>query len=468
MGAQNTIYHTLLIKKPTIEEQNGKARQVCEIIESIGETKNVKLLWFEVDQEYRYGLCDDLCDAYVVGLLNYCMRNKFNIISDIPMSESLYVNLTEHLIPILQSTDKRLFPITIRCELKSDESIKCGKYVGTGLSCGVDSLHSVMKYCNYPINSQKLTHLCINNVGSFNEIYLPCGIDKVRNATYKRAETVAMELNLPLIKTDSNFQHVFKQQHFLTNTYSSAFAILMLRYHWKKYYLASVGIGCETIVLKDNSLDDSAHYDLISLQYLSPMNLEIASESPQLTRFEKIKNISEYDIAKKYIHSCLWSEVNCGKCPKCLRNLWALDAIGKLSDFKKSYNIENYLDNRKNNLLKLVFSKEGSFINDIKKIFLINKDPEYEEACKISQIIREHLIQYDKDNNLEACYKIFEQYYKEIDDVTIYYAKAKIYGKGTTIDLDGAKMALSTPRVAIYPETYKLLSKIKEMSTKNA
>ncbi|MBO4568875.1 MAG: hypothetical protein J5674_02715, partial [Candidatus Methanomethylophilaceae archaeon] len=83
-----------------------------------------------------------------------------------------------------------------------------GKGVGTGLSCGVDSLHVMKNYMEHGIKGYSLTHFCIYNVGAFDKIYDFYGEDVARKQIYAHAREVAAEVGLPLIETDSN---VFEQ-----------------------------------------------------------------------------------------------------------------------------------------------------------------------------------------------------------------------------------------------------------------
>ena len=88
----------IIIKNPTVvETEKNKVRQYCEIeIES-----DVKKIWFEVDSKYKEYLVTDRADAYVIGLLNYAMRNNHDIKCDIPVTDELLYNLNEVLIPML-------------------------------------------------------------------------------------------------------------------------------------------------------------------------------------------------------------------------------------------------------------------------------------------------------------------------------------------------------------------------------
>ena len=333
---------TLYIKQPYIEALEDKARLICDIIDN----NEIKQVYFEVDTKYSQYLCYERCDAFVIGLLNYAMRKNLNIQSDAPITEMLLYNIEEHLIPSLTKHDKDLYKIKITAEIESTP-IKNAGAIGTGLSCGIDSFHAIYKNYNNKFKGLNLTHLCINNVGAFSNSYKEYGIEKTRSERYKIAQEVADNINLPLLQTDSNFLQAFPQDHYLTNSYSSVFAIYCLQKLWQCYFLGSVGLDYNSFTLEDNSKHDSACYDLLSLQCFSHSNLKIFSEGGAEDRLEKTKDILDYEVAQKYLHVCTCKPYNCNVCPKCMRTILSLYALGSLDKFKKVFDIE-YFKKHKN------------------------------------------------------------------------------------------------------------------------
>lgn len=57
---------------------------------------------------------------------------------------------------------------------------------------------------------------------------------------------------------------------------------------------------------------------------------------------DKIEAIADNPIAQKYLHVCVETDRNCGRCEKCLRTLLSLDAANLLDNFKKSFNLDYY------------------------------------------------------------------------------------------------------------------------------
>ena len=236
------------ITQPWIEHKNGKSRCYCDIFIE----KNKKTIWFEVEEEYGDYLCTERADAYVIGMLNWAMRENKNIKSEIPVTEELLYSINTILIPSLAKYSKNLNHILVEAPVAPP--LTEGKAVGTGCSCGIDSFDAIYNHMNSYYKGMDLTHLCINNVGAFNECYSEYGEEKVKEERYIIADNVSNELGLKLIKTDSNFGEEIKQNHYLTNTYSGVFAIYMLQKFWKVYYLASAGLDYSEFTIINNEV----------------------------------------------------------------------------------------------------------------------------------------------------------------------------------------------------------------------
>lgn len=339
----------LFIGRPYIERKADKSRLVCDIAIDDKETKNV---WFEVDREYEQYLCTERSDAYVIGLLNWAMRAHHDMTCEAPISEELLFSLNEYLIPALAKYAPGFRAVKINAPL-AGESLPNAGAVGTGLSCGIDSLHAILKQQHSCYPQHNLTHLCINNVGAFNSCYDDYGIDRARKECYENAKKVAQEIGLPLIITDSNFQTAFQQNHLKTHTYSSMFAVFCMQKMWRVYFYGSSGYDFSCFNLKNNDQDDCAFYELLSLDCFSTRSLKIYSEGGAQTRLEKTADIVDYDIARKYLHVCTRKSTNCGICPKCRRTMLTLDALGKLDDFAHVFDVAYYRAHRREYLLWL-------------------------------------------------------------------------------------------------------------------
>ena len=330
----------IIINNIKITDNDDKSRLEFLILENDVEKK----VFFEVENKYKEYLCYERCDAIIIGLLNYAMREGLNIKSEIPITEELLYNINTYLIPALTKSDSKLTPITIEADTAS--ALNNAGCVGTGLSCGIDSFHAILNNTNTKYNSLNLTHLCINNVGAFNDCYKRAGIEDVKNERYKQSKIVAEKLNLPLIMTDSNFADVFQQSHLLTNSYSSMFAVYCMQKLWKTYYYASVGKSFEHFKLTNNSTQDSANYDLLTLNCFSHNNLRLYSEGGAISRLEKTQNIIDNEIVQQHLHVCISEAFNCSKCSKCMRTILSLYALDKLEFYKNVFDIDYFYKNK--------------------------------------------------------------------------------------------------------------------------
>lgn len=341
----------IFLKKPYIKSTKTKSKLIFELLIDNEEKK----VWFEVDNEYKDYLCDDRVDAIFVGILSYALRNNHDIKSDSVITEDIIYKVERYLIPSLTKYSKDLHNIKI--DIRTVKAIKNIGKVGTGCSCGIDSIHAILKNLNTPYKSFNLTHLSINNVGAFNECYKDAGIDKVRKERIKKSKEFAKDIGLPIIVTDSNFQTEIYQNHSQTHTYSSTFAILCMQKFWGKYYYGSSGYDFDSFNLKNNAEKDCSQYDLLSLDCFSTNNLKIISEGGALNRLEKTKEIYDNKLLKKYLHVCTIKETNCGLCPKCMRTILSLYALAdNLDDYKNVFDVE-YFNNHKEDYFEWLYSE---------------------------------------------------------------------------------------------------------------
>lgn len=330
----------LLINQPYIKRIDGKSRCYCDI--HVNDDK--KIVWFEVDREYEPFLCTERSDAWLIGLLNYAMREGHDIKCLTPVTEELLYNINNFLVPSLTKYGKSLKSINIEADMAP--TIMEGQEVGTGLSCGIDSFSAIYNNTNTKYTEHNITRLCINNVGAFNECYSQYGKEKVKEERYSISEKVSKELNITLIKTNSNFADVFHQNHLLTCTYSSCFAIYMLQKLWRVYYYASVGVDYSCFSIIDNDIHDCSYYELLSLQCFSTSGLKIYNDGAAKMRLQKTKEIVDYPIVQKYLHVCTSKPYNCSRCPKCKRTILTLDVLGVLDRFEEVFDIEYFKKNK--------------------------------------------------------------------------------------------------------------------------
>lgn len=333
----------LLIHKPFIESVTpGYAR----LVSHIDEDGVIHTVWAEVDEKYRNYLCDERCDAFVIGLLHYAMLHNHNIVCEGKMGEELYYQITTSLIDALSKSSPRMNKITIESEIDSTQ-LYCEGKVGTGISCGIDSFEAVASHSNNKYPNHSITHLCFNNVGSHGDGECAKTLFDERK---KRAEDFCKEYGYELVEVNSNIMDEFRQMHNLTHTYSSVFAVYVLQKLFSYYYYAS-GHTIFDFQLTDNDKNDTSKYDLLSLYCFSTETLKIYSQGMTLSRLEKTRIVSNYKPSYKYLNVCKVQSDNCSRCEKCVRTIMALDALGVLDNYSEVFDID-YYHNHKYEYLK--------------------------------------------------------------------------------------------------------------------
>lgn len=335
----------IVIKKPTVKVKKDKAVLECKILANNKE----KNLFYEIDKKYKDYLCTERSDAFVIAVLHYAMKHNFDIYSDLPMTESLYHNIVVNLMPTLAKNSDMLNEININVPIETSVLSTKGE-VGTGMSCGIDSFHTLQNYLDPKEKGMKLTCLCLNNVGSlntYNKIYNGAGEEKVQAKLIERASNIAKQVGLPLIITNSNVHKLFPDSYYRVHTFANMFSVFIMQKFFKTYYYSSSGLELEDFTVKDSFELDSGEYDLLTFYTLNTENLKIYSEGIEKSRLEKTIDIANFDLAQKNLHVCCVEDYNCGICKKCRRTILALDAIGKLDNFKNVFDIDYYKNNKK-------------------------------------------------------------------------------------------------------------------------
>ena len=360
----------LVIKKPNITKNEGKSRVSVEI--NIDKDKKgrarifTETLWFEVDDVYEKYLVHERSDAFLIGILQYAMRYKHDIILEAPITGELLYNLKKILIPTLCRTSSvEWHDPTITAEILS-EPIENAEACGTGMSCGVDSFHSALQHLELHPGAPKLTHLFVSSFGSFDVNYVKVSDDRivrenlVRETIYSYARSAAKELNLQLIESNTNIYELYSPLYDRTHTFNNTFAIYSMAKLFKTYLWAG-GISFADFQLHKHNKRGTAYYDLLSTSCFTTRHLRFYSEGSEKTRVEKTLAISDSKVVQNYLHVCTNELENCGKCPKCRRTMTTLAVLGKLEKFEKIFPIH------------LFFAKKNLYFKSLAKSYL-NKE----------------------------------------------------------------------------------------------
>ncbi len=340
----------LLIKTPTITRRRFKARLSADIVKD----GVAHPLWFEVDEEFADGLCADRCDAFVLGLMNYAMQFGHDIVCEAPVTDQLHFQLTTQLIKVLArynpiSRKDGIYPVAITAPLVPP-SDRPKTAVGAGLSCGVDSLHVFAKYTASPWPEKNITHACVFNLHGLTKTDNPESRRIAFEDMQHRARSFCRENGFTLVVGDTNFDRDCMEhlQFDGSTSFANLFCILSLQHLFATYHLAS-GYDITTFWIDHGKWCDPAHYDPLTAAAVSHRNLSVYIDGIADNRLDKVRNLTTYAPARKYLNVC-WDitpgHKNCSHhCPKCMRTMLNLEVCGAVDDFRDVFDVDYFRRN---------------------------------------------------------------------------------------------------------------------------
>ena len=307
-------------------------------------------MWVAVEKNNADMLADNVYDPFVLVPVILGMYYKQDVHINGNISPRLYHNMQYYLMNIFDRFSAHTSPIKFTVN-GFDTVEQTGNLIGTGISCGVDSLATI--YDNY-INEMD-PNFRINSL-----FFVNCGThgDYEDEASHKKYwdrvalnKTGAEDLGLPMYLINSNY-HAFthkigEQKIGYLAIYSCA---LSLQKYIKRYYTSSNLCYDEIAEFNRLSRDfDIAEYCESFMPHLiSTECFELVIDGCQYTRAEKIERISDWEFAQKHLNVCVPAADkghNCSCCNKCMWTLIPLEAMGKLEQFKNVFNIDTYRKN---------------------------------------------------------------------------------------------------------------------------
>ena len=322
---------------------------------------NKDILWYEVEKKYAEYLTNERADPFVVGLLWYALKHQHDIQVLSPMSERLYYTINKYLAPLMAEI-RGYKTIRLFCEALTSEPIPNANAVGTGLSCGIDSLSTICEHMKEDVpRGYKITHFTFFNVGSHKDFGGKAAFDVFKKRA-KIVKSCADELGKELVTVDSNLSDFLQMGFALTHTQRTISAVLALQKLFKIYYQSSA------IHVQDFKLSkkDPAYYDIFNLNMLSTENTDLFSSCTNYTRVDKTRMVAEFEPSYKYLNVCEMGVFNCGKCSKCLRTLLTLEVIGSLNKYKSIFNVKAYREKRSKYIARVKANhKKNIFFREI-------------------------------------------------------------------------------------------------------
>lgn len=363
------IYKPIILNRP-----NDSVRLQARV--DINNQQSIAYL--SCSKRYEEYLVTEVADAFVWAAARYAMIHHMDIRSDAPLSTAFVHNLNYHF-EALATADKKVTVPRIECDTIKYETR--GTACVAPISCGVDSLYTVKKYTETSNEEYKLTHLFLTTQGLFGQYNDPMAS---RNAVFERGKQLAQNLGLEFLETFTN-PVVFPQRFELAHPHTTLFSILCLRKLISKFMYPSTA-SIRDFSIDNNSRTDGAYFDLLLTRTLALPGFEVISSGAEVTRLDKVRHLSDYDIAQKYLSVCIRDAAkNDNLCLKCKRTMLELDAIGSLDRFHQVFDVQYFRENTKWYMRYLVENQDDTFMKPLLAYYSLTNPEGVAEARKLAR-----------------------------------------------------------------------------------
>ena len=313
------------------------------------------VIWLAVKDEDAHMLASDVYDAFVLIPLYIAMYYKQDLHIHGSVSKKLYKNVTNNLWRILCDFSDDLSRVNFTVD---GFKIADGNpnIIGTGLSCGVDSLSTVYdRYVKEDDLDYRVNALFFMDTGWNGDFLQKQSMDLCLER-YNANKKAADELGLPLHLVISNFHAFTYKLYYGVSMQMGYFAnyscVMGLQRGINKYYTSNCFSYNQMLKfgLKRKGADFSEFSEPYSVPLIQTEQLELVTDGCQYERTQKIERLSEWEIAQKYMSPCscrsydsdVRHAVNCSSCRKCMQVMMTLDAIGKLDKFTGIFDVNEY------------------------------------------------------------------------------------------------------------------------------
>lgn len=354
------------IKNLRVEDMgNSWTRAVADIsFDGMKITYEEDDIWFATRSVNKDMLSDDNYDDFLLVPLYLAMYHRQDLHICGKVSKRLYKNIMTYIQTILCEFSDNLSKVDIIVDGFTDKKSAVGDIVGTGISCGVDSLSTIYDhFIKEDDEDYKINALFFFNCGTHGDYENPKTYELYENR-YKINKRAADEMELPVYQVNSNlhaFTHKIDEQK--VGYFAIWSCVLALEKAISKYYVSSTydyeQIKEFRVQAKDFDMAEFCESYLVPL--LRMESIELINDVSQYSRTEKTENISEWRVAQKYMNVCINSidGSNCSKCSKCMRTLIPLDEMGKLDNFCDVFDLNIYRKNAYKNEAFFMANKNG-------------------------------------------------------------------------------------------------------------
>lgn len=364
------------IAKPIIVNGIEGKKLVCEITANY--LLGTKTIYFEVLSPFDEYLTDEVSDAFMFAALLPALKHNEDIEVEGVVSEKLYFNLIHTIRYVFAKAFKTP---NVNINVGGTQKFNFGgKAVGCGCSLGVDSLAAIFSHLYTPDTPDyQITHLTYFNVGSHG--YKDAEANhKSWLKDMKAVEKFAADLNLPVVKIESNVYELFEGFDFDQAGHNINMATVLTMQKLFGKYLYSSSYPVNEIKLTDIA---TGFFEGIFIPGASTESTELLVANPDMTRTDKTRVIVENDLSKSNLYVC-WKELivnnnpnhpiakikdkflNCTRCDKCLRTCACLEIIGKIDEYSQIFDVK-YFEKIKDKYFGKILAYKGksAFYKDI-------------------------------------------------------------------------------------------------------
>lgn len=317
------------IGKLRISSKGDRARLSADIVVD-GVSRE---LWFEVEQKYGEYLCTERSDAFVVGILPLAFKTRQDISFVTAITDQLKDQLEHDFIDVVCQHQPTLYHVKLTGKTASPH-YKTIEMVGTGVSCGVDSLFTIKRRL---VEFDGKKFLLLNNMTDPDES-LAVRFDCLR----RNAHSFAADAGIELIVSDSNYcggiPGLCAEG---CTTYCNLFSVLSLQKLFSRYFIASGGpIRDFNFYLQKGMFGtDCSDYDLLTLSACSTSSCRFIVDGLE-ERIKKVQALIDWPLAWNHLDVCFrHADGKDGNgtydCPKCMHTIVEILVAGGMSALEK-------------------------------------------------------------------------------------------------------------------------------------
>ena len=350
-----------------IELKNLRLEQGAEWTKLIADISSDKTqvpdntMWFAIPNEYADMFTTETYDPFLLVAYYCAMVWNEDMKVHGKVSRLFYKNLTNYISQIFDEFSDLTHRITLYVEGFAKISA-VSNLVGVSGSCGIDSLCTIYdRYIDESDPNYKINAMFLFNSGTHGDFS-----DASRNLWLDRLKLnrrAAQELHLPIYPIDSNL-HKFTHNIYNGDQpigYLAIYScIISCQKYIRKYFISSEVTVKQTLQLhkKWRDRDIAVSNGSLLVSFIRTECLELILDGAQYERHDKVLHIADWEIAQKYVNTCLRplpDGSNCTvNCWKCRAAMLILDVAGKVRQFDGAFDTALYYSKKKQVKLQTV------------------------------------------------------------------------------------------------------------------